>query len=169
MTSLKGIGLRKKSYPDSMAEVGPICKKAEDLIPLLKVLVGPKVTQLKLDEQVRLDKLRIYYQESSGELRLSRMSPEMRAAMHKVVDHFKGITGNATKVIGLPFLLLFWDENTFEKFNIVYFGVTDQATGVRERIPALETRNDRRGIWLQVCHCRWKSIHKNCQKNIYIS
>lgn len=98
MTSLKGIGLRKKSYPESMAEVGPICKRAEDLIPLLKVLVGPKVTQLKLDDQVRLDKLKIYYQESSGELRVSKINPEMRAAMRKVVDHFKGITGNATKV-----------------------------------------------------------------------
>ncbi|KAF7380819.1 hypothetical protein HZH66_014195 [Vespula vulgaris] len=78
VTSLKGIGLRDKYYPESMAEAGPICKKAEDLAPFLKVL--------------------IFYQPESGDLRASKVNHAMRAALRKAVDHFEEITKSATKI-----------------------------------------------------------------------
>ncbi|KAG5322122.1 FAAH2 hydrolase, partial [Acromyrmex heyeri] len=39
LTPVAGVGLREKDYPDTMCTVGPICRKAEDLIPFLKILV----------------------------------------------------------------------------------------------------------------------------------
>lgn len=98
LTPLKGVGLRKVDYSNSMAEVGPICKKAEDLAPLLKVLIGEKVSLLKLDAPVDVKKLKIFYQESSGDLRASKVNSEMKTALLKAVYHFKEVTGSATKI-----------------------------------------------------------------------
>lgn len=98
LTPIAGVGLREKDYPDTMCTVGPLCRKAEDLIPFLKVLVGPNVTKLKLDEPINLKNLKVFYQESSGDLRASKMNNIMRAALMKAVQHFRELTGSATKV-----------------------------------------------------------------------
>lgn len=105
MTPVKGVGLRQDDYPNSMAEAGPICKRAEDLIPFLKVLIGEKVSLLKLDTVVDLKNLNIFYQESSGDLRASKVNSDMKVALLKAVHHFKEITGSATKV-NISFLKL---------------------------------------------------------------
>ncbi|XP_018314545.1 fatty-acid amide hydrolase 2 [Mycetomoellerius zeteki] len=98
LTPIAGVGLREKDYPDTMCTVGPLCRKAEDLIPFLKVLVGPNVTKLKLDEPINLKNLKVFYQESSGDLRASKMNNIMRAALMKAVQHFRELTGSATKI-----------------------------------------------------------------------
>ncbi|KAK1120224.1 hypothetical protein K0M31_012591 [Melipona bicolor] len=98
LTPLKGIGLRKEDYPNSMAEAGPICKKAEDLISILKIIIGEKASLLNLDAEVDIRCLNIFYQESSGDIRTSSVNWEMRTALLKAVQHFKEITGSATKV-----------------------------------------------------------------------
>ncbi|KAG7189062.1 hypothetical protein KM043_008643 [Ampulex compressa] len=98
LTSLKGIGMRQQDNPHSMAEVGPICKRAEDLTPFLKVLIGDKVQKVKLDDPVDMKDLSIFYQESSGDIRASKVNKVMRNALLKAVNHFKELTGSATKV-----------------------------------------------------------------------
>ncbi|XP_031833199.1 fatty-acid amide hydrolase 2 [Nomia melanderi] len=98
LTPLKGIGLRQMDYPNSMAEAGPICRKSEDLIPLLKVLIGKKASLLQLDTPVDVKQIKIFYQESSGDLRASKVNSEMKTALLKAVYHFKEITGSATKI-----------------------------------------------------------------------
>ncbi|XP_018373287.1 PREDICTED: fatty-acid amide hydrolase 2 isoform X1 [Trachymyrmex cornetzi] len=98
LTPMAGIGLREKDYPDTMCTVGPLCRKAEDLIPFLKILVGPNVTKLKLDEPVNLKNLKVFYQESSGDLRASKMNNTMRATLMRAVQHFRELTGSATKI-----------------------------------------------------------------------
>lgn len=81
-----------------MAEVGPICKKAEDLIPLLKVLIQDKISLLNLNAEVDITQLNIFYQENSGDIRASKINYEMRTALLKVVQHFKEVNGSITKV-----------------------------------------------------------------------
>ncbi|XP_071564812.1 fatty-acid amide hydrolase 2 [Temnothorax nylanderi] len=98
LTPMAGIGLREKDYVDTIAAVGPLCRKAEDLIPFMKVLVGPNVTKLKLDEPVNVKNLKVFYQESSGDLRTSSVNGTMRATLKKAVQHFKELTGSATKI-----------------------------------------------------------------------
>jgi len=95
---MAGIGLREKDYPDTICTVGPLCRKAEDLTPFLKVLIGPNVTKLKLDEPVNLKNLKVFYQESSGDLRASKVNKTMRATLMKAVQHFKELTCSTTKV-----------------------------------------------------------------------
>jgi len=98
LTPLTGVGLREKDYSDTMCTVGPLCRKAEDLIPFLKVLVGPNVIKLNLDEPVNLKNLKVFYQESSGDLRASKVNNTMRATLMRAVQHFEELTGSATKV-----------------------------------------------------------------------
>lgn len=97
-TPLKGVGLRKKDYPNSMAEVGPICKKAEDITPFLKILVGDNISKLKLDEPVDLKKLKVFYQIESGDIRASKVNQAMRSALRRAVEHFEELTKSATKI-----------------------------------------------------------------------
>ena len=91
--------MRGEDSEDSMAEAGPMCKKAEDLEPLLTVLVGPNISKLKLDTPVDINSLKIFYQVSSGDIRSSKVSKVMRSTLMKAVKHFKELTGSATKVI----------------------------------------------------------------------
>ncbi|XP_011634730.1 fatty-acid amide hydrolase 2, partial [Pogonomyrmex barbatus] len=128
LTPMAGIGLRDKDYPDTMATVGPLCKKAEDLIPFLKVLIGPNVFKLKLDEPVNLKNLKVFYQESSGDLRVSKVNKTMRATLLKAVQHFREITGSATKIKipGSEYSFKLWRYGmSCENFNFK-LAITDQ-------------------------------------------
>ncbi|CAL1678283.1 unnamed protein product [Lasius platythorax] len=98
LTPVAGIGLRENDYPDTMVAAGPLCKKAEDLAPFLKVLIGPNVHRLKLDKPVNVKNLKVFYQESSGDLRASKINSTMQATLIKVVQHFRELTGSATKI-----------------------------------------------------------------------
>ena len=98
LTPVGGIGLRENDYPDTMVAAGPLCKKTEDLAPTLKILIGPNVHKLKLDESVNVKNLKVFYQESSGDLRASKINKTMQATLIKAVQHFKELTGSAIKV-----------------------------------------------------------------------
>ncbi|KAK0083794.1 hypothetical protein PV325_008224 [Microctonus aethiopoides] len=97
-TPLKGVGMRDVDFTSTMAEAGPICKCADDLIPLLKIIVSKTESRLKLDSPVDLKKLHIFYQESSGDLRISMINAEMRDVFMKAVDYFRDLTGSAQKI-----------------------------------------------------------------------
>ncbi|KAI4457697.1 fatty-acid amide hydrolase [Holotrichia oblita] len=46
--------------------IGPMTRYAEDLAPLLKIISGANAQKLKLDEQVDLSKIQIFYMEDTG-------------------------------------------------------------------------------------------------------
>lgn len=97
-TPLKGVGMRSVDFTSTMAEAGPICKRADDLIPLLKIIVSKTESRLKLDSPVDVKKLHIFYQEGSGDLRISMINAEMRDVFMKAVDYFRDLTGSAQKI-----------------------------------------------------------------------
>uniref|UniRef100_UPI000E560464 fatty-acid amide hydrolase 2 n=1 Tax=Urocitellus parryii TaxID=9999 RepID=UPI000E560464 len=45
---------------------GPMCRYAEDLIPMLRVMAGPGIKKLKLDAKVHLQHLKFYWMEHDG-------------------------------------------------------------------------------------------------------
>lgn len=98
LTPLKGIGLRRDDWTDSMAEVGPMCKRADDLAPLMKIFIGPNIAKVRLDDPVNLKNLKIFYQEGSGDLRASKINNDMRVALTRAVEHFRELTGFAQKI-----------------------------------------------------------------------
>lgn len=97
-TSIKGVNMIEEDYEDTMIEAGPMCKKAEDLLPLLKVISGKKSINLKLDTPVDVKKLNIFYQLSSGDFVTSNVSKSIVTCLMKAVNHLKEVTGSATEI-----------------------------------------------------------------------
>uniref|UniRef100_A0A6P7H3G0 Fatty-acid amide hydrolase 2-like n=1 Tax=Diabrotica virgifera virgifera TaxID=50390 RepID=A0A6P7H3G0_DIAVI len=94
-------------YPEPVTEeqnrflgLGPMCRRAEDLLPLLKVISGPESTKLRLDEPVDVKKLKWFYQDNdSGSFMVSPVSREIRELFVKISQHLdKAYNIKATKV-----------------------------------------------------------------------
>lgn len=96
----------KGQYPEPVTEeqrkflrIGPMCRRSEDLLPLLKVLTSNS-PQLRLDEPVDLRSIKFYYQESDGGSKMvSAVAPEIRELFDKVSKHLEKAHGiKASKV-----------------------------------------------------------------------
>lgn len=83
-TSLKGSVLRTGKAP-TMASIGFISRHSSDLIPLTKVIVNDKASELNLDRKVDVKKLRYFYVETAQDLRVSPICQELRDVMTKVI------------------------------------------------------------------------------------
>lgn len=77
LISTKGLTYRKGDEGRTMVTAGPMARYAEDLIPLYKVLLGDKVSRLKLDEKVDVGNLDVYFVFESGDPKCSTIRHEM--------------------------------------------------------------------------------------------
>ncbi|KAK7077967.1 Fatty-acid amide hydrolase 2 [Halocaridina rubra] len=86
---------------------GPMCRYAQDLKPMLKVLAASNVHMLKLDERVDIRKLRYFYIEDDGGSPLvTPVHSELRAAQRNVVTHLEKAYGIRAKKVTLKKLKL---------------------------------------------------------------
>ncbi|XP_014205027.1 fatty-acid amide hydrolase 2 isoform X2 [Copidosoma floridanum] len=93
----KGVVSNEGQYPNAYTEeqnallvVGPMCRFAEDLGPMLGVLAGKNAELLKLNSKVDMSKLKVFYMEDSGgEMLVSSVDPEIKESMRRVVDYFE--------------------------------------------------------------------------------
>lgn len=70
--------------------VGPMCRRAEDLLPILKVLAGNNAKLLNLDEKVDVKDINFFYQEDDmGSMFVSSVHPDIKDNMKKVVAHLE--------------------------------------------------------------------------------
>lgn len=77
-------------YKAQMLRIGPMCRFAEDIPLLVKVMGGDRVPSLKLEEQVSMRKLRIFYMEGIHDVPLMQpLSSDMRATLRKAVGYFE--------------------------------------------------------------------------------
>ena len=77
-----------------MQVLGPICRYADDLVPILKVLIGDNAHLLQLDTQVFLTKCKFFYltTEVGGNI-VSPVAPEVRLANQRVVNYLEDSFG----------------------------------------------------------------------------
>lgn len=94
----KGIVSNKGQYPSPVSEIqqnmlgiGPLCRRAEDLAPILKIIAKKDVLpELKLDKKVDIKNIKFYYQETDmGGTMISPVNREIRDLFKKVVLHFE--------------------------------------------------------------------------------
>lgn len=79
-------------YPIVKPEInalGPICRYASDLKPMLRVMAGDNVSKLKLDEEVDIKKLNVFYSTSIDIPLLTRVEPKISEVIEKAVEHLK--------------------------------------------------------------------------------
>lgn len=67
-------------------------KKATDLKPLLQIMSGENATKLKLDEEVNLKKIKVYYQNNNlNSAMVCGVEPAIKRALSKAVSHMEKI------------------------------------------------------------------------------
>lgn len=99
-TNVRGI-YTKDGTEKSMLTAGPILKHAEDLLPFSKCLISPdKLPALQLEQPVDLSKLKVFYVEEPGDMKVSPMSNEMLGAIRKCVRALEGVSGDQAKSVG---------------------------------------------------------------------
>ncbi|XP_075742904.1 fatty-acid amide hydrolase 2-A [Rhipicephalus microplus] len=90
--------------------VGPMTRYAEDLPLMLNVLTGTAVERLRLNEQVNLKSLKLYYMDTEGSLYISRVTSDMRLAVRQVTQHFSVEHGLEANLLQLPEMRFCMDE-----------------------------------------------------------
>lgn len=67
-----------------------MCRHAEDLLPLLKVIAGKNAEKLNLDKKVDIKKIRYFYQENDqGNAFVTSVHPEIRNKLSNVVTYLE--------------------------------------------------------------------------------
>ncbi|XP_074040360.1 fatty-acid amide hydrolase 2 isoform X1 [Leptinotarsa decemlineata] len=80
--------------------LGPMCRRAEDLLPLMKIITNQNGVTLRLDDPVDVKKLKWFYQETdTGSVMVSAVAGEIRELFSKIAKHLDKAHGvKATKV-----------------------------------------------------------------------
>ncbi|XP_041280149.1 fatty-acid amide hydrolase 2 isoform X2 [Onychostruthus taczanowskii] len=73
---------------------GPMCRYAEDLEPVLRVMAGPGVSKLKLNEKVSLEQIKFHCMDhDGGSIFVSPVDKEILQVQKKVVEHLESDLG----------------------------------------------------------------------------
>ncbi|XP_015113822.1 fatty-acid amide hydrolase 2 [Diachasma alloeum] len=89
----KGVVSNDGQYPSAQTDeqkdllaIGPMCRFATDLKPILKILAGENAEKLDLNAKVDLSKLKFYYMEDDGgQFLVSPVSKDIKLAMSKLL------------------------------------------------------------------------------------
>ncbi|KAI6207733.1 DNA RNA helicase domain containing protein [Aphelenchoides besseyi] len=76
-------------YLEKMISLGPLVRYAGDLQLMLKVMVGPEMSQkLKLDKPVDLRKIRVFYMRGLDDITASPLDVDCQNALQRAVKYF---------------------------------------------------------------------------------
>ncbi|KAM9836890.1 fatty-acid amide hydrolase 2-B [Aulostomus maculatus] len=99
----------ENQYPPSSGRqeeylsTGPMCRYAEDLLPMLRIMAGPKAHMLSLNTKVDLKKLRFFTVPHDGGSPLtSPVSKELMQIQKKVVERLQEDLGVQVQEVYLP-------------------------------------------------------------------
>ncbi|KAM3857754.1 fatty-acid amide hydrolase 2-B [Diretmus argenteus] len=100
---------------------GPMCRYAEDLVPMLKIMAGPNAHMLSLSMKVDLKELRFFTVPHDGGSPLtSPVNPQLIQIQRKVVERLESDLGVSVQVMSLPGL-----RYGFQIWN-TYMGLPDK-------------------------------------------
>ncbi|XP_071298974.1 fatty-acid amide hydrolase 2 isoform X3 [Agelaius tricolor] len=88
---------------------GPMCRYAEDLEPVLRVMAGPGVSKLKLNEKVSLEKIKFHCMDhDGGSIFVSPVDKEILQAQKKEAQRFTDLLGDHGKPVWPLWELMKW-------------------------------------------------------------
>ena len=88
-------------YPEGRLKLlsyGPTVRYASDLKTALKVFLGPNVSKLRLDENVDLSQLKVYYMYEINDPLLSRVSSETKKGIDRCVQHLQSLGATVREI-----------------------------------------------------------------------
>ncbi|KAJ3585025.1 hypothetical protein NHX12_013748 [Muraenolepis orangiensis] len=93
--------------------VGPMCRYAEDLLPMLRVMAGPNAHRLSLSEKVDLKKLRFFtISHDGGSVLTSPVDRQLLQVQRQVVEHLEthlGVQVQQVSFSELRYSFQIWD------------------------------------------------------------
>lgn len=93
LISTKGLTFRTGQETGStMLNTGPMTRFAEDLLPVLKVLVGENGKKLKLDDSIKVQNIKIIYILNPNDSTVSPFRDSLKNCVLRAVNHFKEIS-----------------------------------------------------------------------------
>ncbi|XP_029944345.1 fatty-acid amide hydrolase 2-A-like isoform X2 [Salarias fasciatus] len=88
---------------EEYVSTGPMCRYAEDLLPMLRIMAGPKASMLSLDAEVDLKKLRFFtIPHDGGSPFTSPVSRELIDVQRKVAERLEADLGVEVREVRLP-------------------------------------------------------------------
>uniref|UniRef100_A0A3B3ZP89 Amidase domain-containing protein n=1 Tax=Periophthalmus magnuspinnatus TaxID=409849 RepID=A0A3B3ZP89_9GOBI len=88
---------------EELLSTGPMCRYAEDLLPMLKIMAGTNADKLSLNKKVDLKKLRFFTLPNCGEaLYTSPVSEDLKQAQRKVVKWLEADLGVKVEEVNFP-------------------------------------------------------------------
>lgn len=100
---------------------GPMCRYAEDLLPMLKIMAGPKAHMLSLNTKVELKKLRFFtIPHDGGSPMTFPISKDLLEIQRKVVQRLEADLGVEVQEVNFPEL-----RYSFQIWN-TYMGLPDE-------------------------------------------
>lgn len=96
VVSTKGMHPKFSPLRQKLLSVGPMCRYATDLKPMLKVMAGKNANKLKLDKTVDLNKLKVYFMDGHNNPFITPLNSEIKEAMLRVIEFLKTM-GSTTK------------------------------------------------------------------------
>ncbi|XP_041925829.1 fatty-acid amide hydrolase 2-A-like [Alosa sapidissima] len=88
---------------EDYVSTGPMCRYAEDLLPMLKIMAGPNAHKLSLSEPVDLKKLRFFsVPHDGGSPYTSPVDKQLIQAQRQVVEHLEADLGVKVQELRLP-------------------------------------------------------------------
>ncbi|CAG9788524.1 unnamed protein product [Diatraea saccharalis] len=85
VVNLKGIFSRNGQEPSSMLCFGFISKHMEDQAPLMKVIAGDKAHLLRLDREVDIKDIKVFFTSSINDIWMSSPNAELKDVMNRVI------------------------------------------------------------------------------------
>ena len=83
-------------------QIGPICRYASDLRPMLRGCTANNSSRLKLDKELDLNQLKVFYMFSDDDPLKTAVSEDILNAMRRVVKCLNGKTGEPAKIVNFP-------------------------------------------------------------------
>lgn len=87
VVSSEGMYPLVKGDREKLLGVGPMCRYACDLMPMLRIMAGDKVHKLALDEPVDLNKLKVFYIEELGDPLAVSCNADIIGGIRNAVSH----------------------------------------------------------------------------------
>lgn len=104
-----GIVPNEGQYPPASGQqlnflcTGPMCRYAEDLIPMLKIMGGPNTDRLCLSSEVDLKTLRFFsVPHDGGSPLVSPVDPQLLEVQRRVVEHLEADLGVKVQKLQIP-------------------------------------------------------------------
>nr|CAH7720420.1 unnamed protein product [Callosobruchus chinensis] len=149
LISNKGITFRTGKEEQTMMVVGILSRFAEDIAPILRVLVAENADKLQLDKPVNVKSLKFYYIADPKDPFISPSREEMKSTLTGAVNYFNGLCDSPPKEVefeGTRYSTSLWKywmtQESNDNFNRDIMNREGEAQPVTETLKYLIGRSE---------------------------